>query len=289
MKNSHMSLLIGAIFTNFVNAAEIITTMDMDGLQRRAEQAAVELGPQKVLVVYDLDNTLLAMDQDLGSDQWFDWQSSILSVPSADRVATDIAGLLSVQGKLFALSGMHLTRTEIPAVVQRLRDLKIDQMVLSSRGPEFRESTLRELKRSGLTFSSGLPSVTTTYMPFDLNDPEKDCLTKNEVAQFKLSSPRPVSFGDGIMMTSGLHKGAMLRSFLCPQPGKYSVILFIDDKTKNTDAVAAAYTDNSPTMVIYRYAQEDQRVQAFHASDKQQAISAWSALRDILEWVFRQN
>ena len=30
----------------------------------------------QVLVVFDIDNTLLAMEQGLGSDQWYDWQKT---------------------------------------------------------------------------------------------------------------------------------------------------------------------------------------------------------------------
>ena len=34
--------------------------------------------PEHVLLVLDIDNTLLAMNQDLGSDQWFEWQRYLL-------------------------------------------------------------------------------------------------------------------------------------------------------------------------------------------------------------------
>ena len=29
---------------------------------------------ENILVVFDIDNTLLAMEQGLGSDQWYEWQ-----------------------------------------------------------------------------------------------------------------------------------------------------------------------------------------------------------------------
>ena len=42
------------------------------------EQFADQFGPEHVLLVLDIDNTLLAMNNDLGSDQWFEWQKYLL-------------------------------------------------------------------------------------------------------------------------------------------------------------------------------------------------------------------
>ena len=32
---------------------------------------------KNILVVFDIDNTLMAMEQGLGSDQWYDWQKHL--------------------------------------------------------------------------------------------------------------------------------------------------------------------------------------------------------------------
>ena len=58
-------------------------------------------GAANVLVVLDIDNTLLATDQDLGGDAWFNWQAGLLkSEPKSEHlVAKSFGGLLRVQGK----------------------------------------------------------------------------------------------------------------------------------------------------------------------------------------------
>src|SRR4051812_26364746 len=50
-------------------------------------------GAANVLVAFDIDNTLLASRQALGSDQWFDWQQSLIESHRPNAVAADIRGL----------------------------------------------------------------------------------------------------------------------------------------------------------------------------------------------------
>ena len=98
-------------------------------------------GVQKVLLVVDLDNTLLAMNQDLGSDQWFTWQESLLKQDQhhPELVANDFSGLLEVQGILFALSSMHPPQPELPKMLNGLIEQQVTTVVLTSRGKEFRD------------------------------------------------------------------------------------------------------------------------------------------------------
>ena len=49
-------------------------TDDLGMVADMALQLADSHGNDQVLVVFDIDNTLLAMEQDLGSDQWYYWQ-----------------------------------------------------------------------------------------------------------------------------------------------------------------------------------------------------------------------
>ena len=55
-----------------------------------AENLAKTHGTERVLVVFDIDNTLMAMEQGLGSDQWYDWQSKLqLADPCDARLVSD--------------------------------------------------------------------------------------------------------------------------------------------------------------------------------------------------------
>ncbi len=53
-------------------------TADFAEVGAAAEQYSHKLDPEQVLLVLDIDNTLLAMDTQLGSDQWFEWQKYLI-------------------------------------------------------------------------------------------------------------------------------------------------------------------------------------------------------------------
>ena len=76
-----------------------------------------------MLFVSDIDNTALAMNQDLGGDQWFNWQSGLLnSDPQAPQLAADsFPGLLQAQALLFSLSAMHPPQCSQPTAVKALQ------------------------------------------------------------------------------------------------------------------------------------------------------------------------
>src|SRR5688500_15980315 len=61
-----------------LHASEITATDDFRAVAAAVAKYAHEFGPDRVLLVLDIDNTLLAMDHDLGSDQWFEWQRYLL-------------------------------------------------------------------------------------------------------------------------------------------------------------------------------------------------------------------
>jgi hypothetical protein len=101
--------------------------------------------PEDTLVVFDIDNTLLKMNQDLGSDAWFNWQNGLLKVSPPSGVAHDINGLLNIQRLLYDLSGMGPPESSTPEFVAELRSVGYPVMMLTGRGPGTLSATLREL------------------------------------------------------------------------------------------------------------------------------------------------
>ena len=51
-----------------------LETSSFEEIQKKVYELGKKYGPKNVLVVLDIDNTVLKMNQDLGSDQWFTWQ-----------------------------------------------------------------------------------------------------------------------------------------------------------------------------------------------------------------------
>src|SRR5262249_31785862 len=158
--------------------------------------------------VLDIDNTVMSMESDLGSDHWFEWQHYLLENEpnSSHLVAKTFPGLLEAQGILYNRGHMRPTQPEEPSLIARLQKRGVATILLTSRGPEFRGPTERELKRCGYDFATtALPANVpkNEYLAYDPAKPEKSGLTAEEVAKYKLPAPRPVLYANGVFMTAG--------------------------------------------------------------------------------------
>ena len=106
-------------------------TDDLGLVADLALQQAERFGTDRVLVIFDIDNTLLAMEQELGSDQWYDWQKELQKEdPCSDML---VSNRLAVQGALFFASAMRPTQPDAAEQVQRLQDEFGVYLVGSSR------------------------------------------------------------------------------------------------------------------------------------------------------------
>jgi hypothetical protein len=81
--------------------------------------------PEETLIVFDIDNTLLKMKKDLGSDAWYNWQKVLwkASAPDSDfAVADNIDDLLKIQRLLYDVGKMEPPETgKTPNFVAWLR------------------------------------------------------------------------------------------------------------------------------------------------------------------------
>lgn len=260
---------------------------------------AADHGPENVLLVVDLDNTLLAMNQDLGSDQWFTWQESLLNGKTNQKelAASDFAGLLRAQGILFSLGSMHPPEPELPEMITEQVQRKICVVILTSRGKEYRDATNRELQDNHYSITASTLEIDEkrgAFKPYDSASPTLYGLT-SEITS-KLGTPRTVTYSDGIYMTAGQHKGYMLKTLLARHPraskdqpfANFKAIVFADDHVKHTDRVRSAFADDPIDLATFRYSKEDAQVERFKASSKQSVIQQWDQLRGAIQSTFAQ-
>jgi len=260
-----------------------LTTSDFADVEKAAEVLIERHGAKNVLIVLDIDNTLLTMDQDLGGDAWFNWQAGLLSKEpkSPDLVANDFAGLLRVQGILFSLGKMHPPEKTIPAAVARLQKSGAGVMAMTSRGPEFRDATMRVLAQNGYSFRKGSPhGYPGHWLPAPVG------LSKDEQKAFGFVSVRPVSYMSGVFLCAGQHKGGLLRMLFGLRKLPYKAILFVDDHDKHTKRVREAWKGRDVELVTYRYARMDEQVRRFRASEKAKVTAQWKKLSDAIRSVF---
>jgi hypothetical protein len=239
-----LALLLGTGFA--ARASELQATADFADAARTAEDYVARFGAEHVLLVLDIDNTVMSMDSDLGSDHWYEWQNYLLNheQSSPHLVAKTKPELLKIQGILYERGKMHPTQPDEPQLIGKLQKLGVATILLTSRGPEFRGPTERELKRCGYDFkASALPVhdvPADEYKPYDPAEPEKSGLTAEEIKKYDLGPSRPVLYTNGIFMTAGQHKGIMLLTLLKHTNRDIKAVVYVDDNVRHVGSVFSA-------------------------------------------------
>jgi len=273
-------------------ASELRPTKDFADVAAAVNRYVDEFGAEHVLLALDIDNTVMSMDTDLGSDHWFEWQNYLLKNEPRSRflVAKTFDGLLEVQGILYHLGHMHPPEPELPSILAKLQGRGIATILLTSRGPEFRVATERELKRCGYDFAATALPVRDVpggpFLAYDPAKPEQDGLTPAEIVALKLKQPRPASYSNGLFMTSGQHKGIMLLTLLNDAERDIRAVVFVDDNVRHVGNVFSTAFDRNIEVSSFHYQHEDVRVQRFQYSDKRDVDSRWRTLKRAIDETF---
>ncbi len=249
-------------------------------------------GAEGVLLVFDIDNTLLASDQPLGSSQWYDWQDSLIKAGSSSpmRAAEDIGELLAIQGIIFTLGSMHLTQDTIPELIGQWQEEGHCCLAFTDREQYFNDATQRELREAGLDFSAAPPPVNPQFcsvqMPYTLDDIGASGLSITEAAGFELGAPREVRYERGVFMVAGQNKGAMLLILLAHCTRYFPAVIFVDDNSEYVESVFTALTDRGIDITAFRYGEEDHAVAAFNTGQREQAAQQLEEVQNVIRSVF---
>lgn len=248
----HGILVLGLFFSSLASA-ERFTDDSMARIGARIEEfldgKPGGRDPKKALIAFDFDDTLLSTKQVLGSEKWFTWQENLLAAKAGEakgQVAKDYTELLDIQSRLLGLVRFYPTEDSSVGVVQRLQKLGATVIVCTSRGFADFYSTLREMRAAGLDLGkSPLAKELNQYKPYAPYLPEKPeaaGLTTQELAAWGVrGTPRNVVFGEGLYLTEGQHKGAMLRTLLHRTKQSFESVVFVDNRVKHVDRVEKAF------------------------------------------------
>jgi len=240
-------------------------TDDLVVVTDHALQLAERYGRDRVLVVFDIDNTLLAMEQGLGSDQWYGWQKALQTEDPCSELL--VGDRLAVQGALYFASAMRPTQPDAADQLRRLQDAGITVIAVTSRGADFRLQTFRELRRNGMSlWPSAIPpqrGFPETFIPE--------------------GGTHPAQYQDGVFLTAGQHKGAMLKALLAKTGvDDPAVVVMADDKKANLRAVLETFSGSGISIHAWRYSREDGAVASLdHAAADEQ----WDAVRSALQTI----
>jgi hypothetical protein len=242
-----------------------LETFDLAEVTADAINLAEQHGKENVLVVFDIDNTILAMEQDLGADQWYEWQKDL---NENDRCnPQNVGDRFAVQGALYFANAMRKTQEDGAYQVGKIQNLGVKVIALTSRGPDFRLPTFRELRRNGYSFSHSALGSTGGYgKPF-----------------LPVENGRLSLYEDGVFFTAGQHKGQMLFALLektgTPMP---DVIIMTDDKRKNLDDITETFSALNVPVHAWRYSAEDGSVNDF---DPERANAQWESIEGALRQI----
>ena len=162
-----------------------------------AEVSQLAKQGENPLIVVDIDNTLLTSTTDLGGDIWYQWQRGKLDVKPSAEDKVDCLFQDSI-GLLYELVPQKTIEADVPELVKSWQDEGLTVFALTSRSPNYRAATERELYRNG----------------FDMTlNPLKE-KGSDELPLYKAKPKRDLTYIDGVMMTTGMNKGKMLQFML---------------------------------------------------------------------------
>ncbi len=231
-------LLLFGLNHSFSQSVKVDTVVNYQPVDRAIHEKVQQYGAENVLVVLDIDNTILTGDTDLGSDIWYQWQTDKLDVkPRPDQKLEKDCLFNEAINLLYELGTMRLTESLLPGFISKWQKSGVTVFALTSRSPQCRAATERELLRFDIDLSL------TSLRAAD-----------GQEVLFNKESDSNLSYQDGIFMTRGAHKGDMLADILNRSGRSFKAIIVADDTKKNIDNIKdRSSTYGADDIVLFYY------------------------------------
>ncbi len=257
-------------------------TDDMTVVDKDAVALSKRYTGEKVLLAYDIDNTLLApidngspaKNTDLMTTQWWDWQANLIAThsTSASRVATTFEQLIAINDTVLPLMNLVKIDAHLDQTLHNEQQILHNKVIaISSRDVMLYSASIHQLAAVNIDFSHSA-----------LGD-------ASGIAGYITPPPftRPIEYNRGVVVVSGQDKGETLKFLLHYYPAQpIKAIIFIDDTQANIDKVSAAFKDSALDVHVYLYTKEKARVDAFNADNKEHVSAQWREINAALKESF---
>jgi len=223
----------------------IIVIDKMGPVIEAALREAERDGPDGVIVVFDIDSTLLY--DPLGGPDLGHLRDS---EPERFR---------PVERAMMYLKSLAPTESDLVDDLARLERNGIATFALTARGEDMRGMTERELRRNGISFplapECGPPLCTRrgALSRESVFEAARTVLGDEELRRLGFDRGREVGVANGNLMAAGLHKGVMLRLLLASLGREYGTVIFVDDAQKNVDHVSSAAAAMPENVLVFHY------------------------------------
>lgn len=175
-----------------------------------------------ILMVFDIDDTLLTSTNDLGSVSWFEWQRRLLE-DNKNKVGfvKDFDDLLYLQTKLFYLVEQKPIENNILDFIRTWSTNGININIETARSPDMYAITRKQFDLVGFSLSTNLnDKAFKNYATFSLCKDES-------------INPKNMLYRDGVYFVGGQDKGLSFTCLMQNSNIKFKHILFIDDQEYN--------------------------------------------------------
>jgi hypothetical protein len=210
---------------------------------------------KEMLVVFDIDNTLIEPQQLLGSDQWFDHRIAEYKKTCSSEMAFSKTYVewVAIQN----LSAMKPVESETIPLLKKLQQEGYTLMALTARSEDFCHCTFNQFDSLGIDFSPTSPSH----------------------GDFFFLNRLPLLYRKGVLFTSGTHRGEALSKFLKKIHYFPKSILCINDKQVYLQEMEVVCKKMAIPFIGLRYGYLDQKVLQF---DPKIAEVQWQAFGHLL-------
>lgn len=230
-------VLISLISFSFPSFAEIVTHAS---LQQLVDHIAQEKNTaDQVLIVFDLDNTLIHPKTALGSDEWFEHQMKEIAAHGTPSPQAQ-EDLLQLYYKIQHVIDQHVLEAMAPVFIANLKKAGFTVIALTARYRPIMERTLAQLTPLKIEFSQPLN-------------------TEFEIENFQ---KKPI-YKQGIIFCSSNNKGLVLIEFLKQTGRKPKKIIYVDDKRHHVERVEKAAQENGIECFCVHYVGCKERVDSF--------------------------
>lgn len=226
-------------------AAPIETIEAMAPAVDRALRFARKHGPDRVLVVFDIDSTLL-----------FDPTGG----PDLDPLEeSDPVRFRQVERAMMGLKSLAPTEPGLTGELARLEAAGIATFAMTARGEDMRDMTHRELDAHRIAFplapECGPPLCVRRGRlgPDVVMAAARAVLGQGELDRVGFARGRTISVSDGVMMATGLDKGVLTRVLLASLGGRHRAVVFVDDAQKNVDNVSRVSAGMPEEVAVFHY------------------------------------
>lgn len=207
-----------------------------------------ELEDPELLWVFDIDNTIIRPEGNLGSDQWYYFL--VDHIKNIDKISTSKAHY-QAEAIWNATQSLIKTKSVEPitaSFITSLQNNKKNTIALTARNFSICEITKTQLKNNGINFNISSPQ-------FDNNI---------------LEIANGVYYHEGIIYQGEANnKGQILVDFIGQLKAPPKKVIFIDDKEKNVINVHKALEALGIDHIEFRYGQTDKLVEMFNSMSRE--------------------